>query len=169
MSGAEFLGPVIGLAMKLLLEFSLNSVSFKIEAHGMDMVARNVKDDIEDARMFYDQLTKYVNQELQLKRRVLISINNTEYALKMFEEYLKEHNSRQTLSKLLGDRAKVKKLLAPLQASQSQLARRIDWMRSALSDLEKSPNASKEKRVVDWSVPPNERPGWVGTKGDTKE
>ncbi|KAI8713364.1 hypothetical protein NCS52_01280700 [Fusarium sp. LHS14.1] len=159
MSSAEFLRPVIGLAMKLLLKFSLNSASFKIEAHGMDMIVGNVKDDIEDARMFYDKLTKHVNQELQLKRRVLISINNTEYALKMFEEYLKEHNSRQALSMLLGDRAKVKKLLAPLQASQSQLARRIDWMRSTLSDLEKSPNASKEKRVLDWSVPPNERPG----------
>lgn len=169
MSGAEALGPLIGLAMKLLLEFGLNSVSFKIEAHGMDMIARNVKDDIEDARIFYDELTKHSNQELKLKRRVLICINNTEYALKMFEEYLEEHNSRQAISTLLGDRAKVKKLLAPLQACQSQLARRIDWMRSALSDLQKSPNASKEKRVVDWSVPPNERPGWVGMKRDTKE
>ncbi|KAJ4156691.1 hypothetical protein NW754_008334 [Fusarium falciforme] len=166
MSGVEFIavGPLIGLAMKLLVKFGLNSISFQIEAHGMDMLAGNVKDGIEDARMFYDKLTKHVNEELELKSRVLDSINRTEHALKIFQAYLNEHNDRQALSMLLGDHARVKQLLAPLQSSQSQLARRIDWMRAALSDLDKGFDLSKEKRGLAWSVPPNERPGWVDTK-----
>ncbi|KAI8655082.1 hypothetical protein NCS57_01255900 [Fusarium keratoplasticum] len=138
-------GPAPGLVMKLLVKYGLEPVSFKIEAYGLDMLVSNVEDDIEDARIFYEKFATHVNEERRLRSRVRHCIHKTERALETFKEFLNKHNDKQALSILLEDGAKIKKLVVPLQASQSQLARRIDWMRAALADLEKGFDPSKEK------------------------
>ncbi|RMJ18148.1 hypothetical protein BHE90_007221 [Fusarium euwallaceae] len=164
---AEFIviGPILSVSLRLIAELGISMVGIDAEVRGLDLIAKNVEDDIEDAVMFYDKFAKYgISQELKLRQRALQSINKTKEALKMFRQQLRAHGNNQTLSVLLGDRIRVRKLVEPLQATQAQLARRVDWMRATLSDLEKNFDPSKEKEGLASSVPPNERPGWVETE-----
>lgn len=158
------IGPVISVSLRLLAELGISLIGTDAEVHGLDMIAKNVEDDIEDAMMFYDKFAKYGSQEHKLRQRALDSITKTKYALDMFQRQLRANGNNQTMSVLLGDRIRVRKLVEPLQATQAQLARRVDWMRAALSDLEKNFDPSKRKEGLSSSVPPNERPGWVDTE-----
>ncbi|RSL75047.1 hypothetical protein CEP51_011225 [Fusarium floridanum] len=159
------IGPILSVSLRLIAELGISMVGIDAEVHALDMIAKNVEDDIEDALMFYDKFAKYgISQERKLRDRAYVSIEKTQHALEMFRQRLEAHGNNQTLSVLLGDRIRVRKLVEPLQATQAQLARRVDWMRAALSDLEKNFDPSKEKEGLASSVPPNERPGWVETE-----
>lgn len=166
MSGVEFvaIGPAIAITMKLVHKAGLEFAGYHVQAHAMDMIASGVADDIHDAKLFLAKLTEHPNYDLQLRNRVNHSIWMAQYAVDKFTEHLADYKDHQTLSLLLGDHAKVRRFMAPLQASQAQLARRIDWVRAALSELDKNVNPEDDKPQLASSVPPSERPGWVDKK-----
>ncbi|KAM6534610.1 hypothetical protein FALCPG4_004236 [Fusarium falciforme] len=144
MSGAEIIVPIALFCGKFFAQFSISLLDTDNDAEAFVMLESNVLDDIHDAYLFHRKLMRYVGKEELLKERAMAAIRKTEEAMKKFHKRLKHEGFRQNLKFALSDRRAARSLLRPLQSAQSNLSRRIDWMRSALEALANSADEEGE-------------------------
>ncbi|RSL50408.1 hypothetical protein CEP54_011946 [Fusarium duplospermum] len=138
MSGAEVIVPVVLFCTNLFKEACVGLLDTNNDAQAFLMLESSVADDIKAAQRFLWQLERYVGQEEELKVDVRHSIRKTREAMEAFHGRLARVEKRK-LKWILRDRRAARSLLLPLQSEQSNLSRRIDWMRSALDKLANSP------------------------------
>lgn len=144
MSGVEIVVPVAVALADMLRRFGIGLLGAGTDAQSFLMIASNVEDDIIDGYVFHRKLMRHVGHEHILKQRALVAIRKTEDALEKFRERIEFEGRRGGLNFVLSDRRAAKSLLQPLQAAQSSLSRRIDWMRSALEKLADSADEEGE-------------------------
>ncbi|KAI8713370.1 hypothetical protein NCS52_01281300 [Fusarium sp. LHS14.1] len=139
MPGLEVL-PIIKLVEEQLINVGLSLIDLEAESEALVMIATDVEEDIKDAIIFYQKLAKYVGEEIELKERANVAIEKAQKALESFEQHLRREGFREGTEFVLFERARVRRYLVSLQFTQSSLARRIDWMRSAISELARKTN-----------------------------
>ena len=144
MSGVEIAVPIALFCAKLFAQLNISLLNRNNDAEAFVMLESNVIDDIYDAYLFHGKLMRYVGKEELLKRRAMAAIRKTEKAVHRFHERLKRKGNRNSVKFAISDRRAARSLLKPLQSAQSNLARRIDWMRSALEALANSTDEEGE-------------------------
>lgn len=136
--------PIVLVCARLFAQYGISFIGTDNDAEAFAMLESNVADDIQDAYLFHAKLMRYPGREEQLKERAMAAIRKAEAAMHKFHLRLRRAGFRKQLKFAVSDRRAARSLLRPLQSAQSNLARRVDWMRSALKGLANSPEEEGE-------------------------